>query len=596
MRFKNSMNQISIREIINSKFDGYLSNYPSFISNSVYNILEKILFIPRINKFLKTHGDKSGLEFIEELFDELDISYKLSSKDREKIPTEGRLIVVANHPLGGLDGLILLKLISEVRPDVKVIANDVLMNLKNLSDFFLPFDLFSKKDLRKNYAQISEAIKKENAIIIFPAGEVARLKINGVKDKKWNRGAVYFAEKYQAPVLPIYFDGRNSVLFYLTSIISKKLSMFLLPNELFNKKGKTFNIIIGNLISPKAFNTRYQRIEYLTKSLKKHLYLIAKNKKGIFETEKSIIQPVSTKQLRKQLFDNQIIGETNDGKKIFIVDYENGKDVVKEIARLREITFRKVGEGTGAKKDSDKYDRYYRHLVLWDENQLDIVGAYRFAEGKKVMNDFGKEGFYTSSLFKFNDSFLPLLFNSIELGRSFIQSKYWNSMALDYLWQGIGKYLSHNHHIRYLFGPVSLSNNYSQEAKELIINFYSKWFPPKTNYVSATNPYLSSGNAKFNFENVFYTNDYNKELILLKKILANLGFTIPTLYKQYADLCLPGGVQFVSFNIDSNFGNCIDAFVIVDLLYLKENKKMRYIETNDSLRFQNKLAELKPIS
>lgn len=590
------MNHISIKDIIQTKDPGFLSKYPRTISRFIISFLEKVLFVPRINRFLSEHGDKTGIEFIEELFDELDISYKLSSKDREKIPTEGRLIVVSNHPLGGLDGLILLKLISEVRPDVKVIANDVLMNIKNLSDFFLPFDLFSKKDLKKNYALVSEAIKKENAIIIFPAGEVARLKINGVKDKKWNKGAVYFAEKYQAPVLPIYFDGRNSVLFYLTSIISKKLSMFLLPNELFNKKGKTFNIIIGNLISPNAFNTRYQRIDHLTKSLKKHLYLIAKNKKGIFETEKSIIQPVSTKQLKKQLFNNQIIGETNDGKKIFIVDYENGKDVVKEIARLREITFRKVGEGTGAKKDSDKYDRYYKHLVLWDENQLDIVGAYRFAEGKKVMNDFGKEGFYTSGLFKFNDSFLPLLFNSIELGRSFIQSKYWNSMALDYLWQGIGKYLSSNSDIRYLFGPVSLSNNYSKDAKELIINFYTKWFPPKTNYVSATNPYFLSENAKFNFESVFYTNDYNKELILLKKFLANLGFTIPTLYKQYADLCLPGGVQFVSFNIDSNFGNCIDAFVIVDLLYLKENKRMRYIETSDSFRFRNELTELKIIS
>ncbi len=572
------MNHISIKEIINSKFNGYLSNYPSFISHTIYSFLEKILFIPRINKFLEIHGDKYGLEFIDELFDELDISYKLSSKDREKIPSEGRLIIVANHPLGGLDGLILLRLISEVRPDVKIIANDILMNIKNLSDYFLPFDILSKRELKKNYSLISEAIKKENAIILFPAGEVARLSLNGIKDKKWNKGAVYFAEKFQSPVLPIFVGGRNSLLFYLTSVLNKKLSMFLLPYELFNKKGKIINIVIGNLISPKAFNTRYQRIEHLTKSLKKHLYLISKNKKGIFETEKSIIQPVSTKQLRKQLLENQIIGETTDGKKIFIVEYEKGKDVLKEISRLREITFRKVGEGTGAKKDSDKFDNHYKHIVLWDDNQLEIVGSYRFAEGKNIFEKFGINGFYTSTLFKFNESFIPLLFNSVELGRSFVQSKYWNSMALDYLWQGIGKYLSLNPKIRYLFGPVSLSNNYSQEAKDLIINFYSKWFPPKINYVAAINPFLSTDNSRFNFENIFYINDYNKELILLKKYLSNLGFTIPTLYKQYADLCVPGGVQFISFNVDSNFGNCIDAFVIVDLYYLKENKRLRYIE------------------
>jgi len=588
------MNHISTKEIIKSKFPSFLSGFPDVFSKIFYLSLDRILFIPRINRFLEKHGDKTGIEFIEELFDELDISYKLSNKDREKIPSEGKLIIVANHPLGGLDGLILLKLVSEIRNDVKIIANDVLMNIQNLADYFLPFDLLSKKDLKKNYTLISEALKKENAIIIFPAGEVARLTIKGIKDKKWNKGAVYFAEKFQTPVLPIFIRGRNSFLFYFISLFSKKLSMFLLPYELFNKRNKSYEIKIDHPISPKAFNTKYQRIEFLTKSLKKHLYLIGRNKKGVFETEKNVIHPVSARQLRSQIYNNDFIGQTTDGKKIFLVEYEKSKDIIREIARLRELTFRKVGEGTGTKKDSDKFDKYYKHIVLWDDNQLEIVGSYRLADGKSVLTKFNSDGFYTSTLFKFNESFVPLLFSAVELGRSFVQSKYWNSLALDYLWQGIGKYLSVNPHIRYLFGPVSLSNNYSTEAKELIVYFFSKWFPPKRNFITPLNPFELSKSSVEKLNKIFNSDDYQKELVLLKNMLNNFGFTIPVLYKQYADLCLPGGVQFLGFNIDLNFSNCIDALILVDLQYLKENKKRRYLNTNPFT--QNDVMEKEAVS
>jgi len=588
------MNHISTKEIIKSKFPSFLSGFPDVFSKIFYLSLDRILFIPRINRFLEKHGDKTGIEFIEELFDELDISYKLSNKDREKIPSEGKLIIVANHPLGGLDGLVLLKLVSEIRNDVKIIANDVLMNIQNLADYFLPFDLLSKKDLKKNYTLISEALKKENAIIIFPAGEVARLTVNGIKDKKWNKGAVYFAEKFQTPVLPIFIRGRNSFLFYFISLFSKKLSMFLLPYELFNKKNKSYEIKIDHPISPKAFNTKYQRIEFLTKSLKKHLYLIGRNKKGVFETEKNVIHPVSARQLRSQIYNNDFIGQTTDGKKIFLVEYEKSKDIIREIARLRELTFRKVGEGTGTKKDSDKFDKYYKHIVLWDDNQLEIVGSYRLADGKSILTEFNSDGFYTSTLFKFNERFVPLLFSAVELGRSFVQSKYWNSLALDYLWQGIGKYLSVNPHIRYLFGPVSLSNNYSTEAKELIVYFFSKWFPPKRNFITPLNPFELSKSSVEKLNKIFNSDDYQKELVLLKNMLNNYGFTIPVLYKQYADLCLPGGVQFLGFNIDLNFSNCIDALILVDLQYLKENKKRRYLNTNTFT--QNDVMEKEAVS
>jgi putative hemolysin len=573
------MELINIEKILVSKVPSLETKFPKFIKNSIVIVLEKILMLKKINQFISKYNEKYGIEFIDEFFETFDISYKLSQRDREKIPSEGKVIVVANHPFGGLDGLILLKLLLSVRNDVKVVVNDVLLNINNLKDHFLPLDLFSTTKLKENYQAIAKALNEESALIIFPAGEVSRLKLNGIKDTKWKKGVVYFAEKFQAPVLPIHIKGRNSLLFYLASLISKKFSMFLLPYELMNKEKKTIELKIGNLISPKALSTKYFNIDHLTKSLRKHLYRIGNNKPGIFETESTVIQPVDKQKIKMQLNNSEFIGQTNDGKKIYLVNYSNAQDVIREIARLREITFRKVGEGTGRNKDFDTFDKHYKHLVLWDDDNLEIVGAYRFAFGNEVMLNQGVSGFYTSTLFDFSDSFLNLLPNAIELGRSFIQSRYWNSMALDYLWQGIGKVLLKNQQIRYLFGPVSMSNNYSEEAKNLIVYFFSKWFSKNDDLVLPKNKFEISERKVEELKDLFCLDDYDQEIKILKSQLKILGFSIPVLFKQYSDICYRDGVNFVDFSIDPDFNNCVDAFIILDLNYIKETKRARYLKT-----------------
>jgi putative hemolysin len=354
--------------------------------------------------------------------------------------------------------------------------------------------------------------------------------------------------------------------------------MLLLPNELFNKQNKTIELKIGNLISPKALSTKYYNVNHLAKSLRKHLYRISKNKIGIFETEATVIQPVDKQKLKTQLNESDFIGQTSDGKKIFISDFNNAPDIVREISRLREITFRKVGEGTGRNKDFDNYDKHYKHLILWDESNLDIVGAYRFAIAQEVISNFGLKGLYTSSLFDFSDEFINILPKSIELGRSFVQSKYWNSLALDYLWQGIGKVLVFNPEIRYLFGAVSMSNNYSDEAKNLIVYFFSKWFTKNENSVLSKNKYQISGKKIVELEKLFNIGNYEQELKILKSQLKILGYTIPVLFKQYSDVCYHQGINFVNFSVDPAFNNCVDAFIILDLNYLKEIKRNRYLK------------------
>ncbi len=585
------MQQIDINKVLTSGNKDYFTKLPGYLRSLLIILLSKLLNLKEINKIITLFNSKSGVDFIDEIFEYLDISYIVSAKDKLKIPSEGKLIVVANHPLGGVDGLILLKLISEIRPDVKIIVNDILLNIDNLKNHFIPFDIFSGKAQRSNIERIYECLNNNEAIIIFPAGEVSRFGISGIKDGEWKKSVLQIAKKFKVPILPVFVHGRNSLFFYFISLINKKLSMFLLSRELLNKN-KILKLSIGNHIPAEAFENRYYKTNTQIKLLRKHVYLIGKGKKGIYESEKNVIHPLPRKALKQQLYKSKVLGLTNDRKKIFLIDSYTAPDVLKEIARLREITFRKVAEGTGKKMDLDKYDAHYKHIVLWDEQELEIVGSYRIGIGKTIMQTLGVSGFYTSELFNHSLKFNDILFNSAEMGRSFVQSKYWNTSALDYLWQGLGVFLRDNPDVKYLFGGVSLSKTYSEEAKKNIIYFYNKWFGDNSNLSSAKNKFIIPSNDISELQKFYSTNDYKAELLSLKNYLKHLGYTIPTLYKQYAELCEPDGIKFLDFAIDPEFNNCVDALILVEVAKIKPYKKERYIINPKSKSVKEKVLEM----
>lgn len=571
------MKQINLKEIIYTKSGQIFDTYPPFLQKIFFYFLNKLLHITEINSFLKQHNDKVKINFIDEVLEYLNFSYSVSRRDKDNIPSEGKLICFSNHPLGGLDGIILLKLISEVRKDIKIVVNDILLNIDNLEDLFLPYNIYSNKPQKENILNIQKSLKKEECIIIFPAGEVSRFGIKGIKDSKWNKGFLMFAEKYNVPLLPVYISARNSFLFYFVSFISKRLSMFLLPNELFNKNGKVAHIKIGSPIPQKSYNSGINRHKVQVKLLKKHLHLTGKGKSGIFKTEKNIIHPIDRKAVREQIIKSDFFAETEDGKKIYLIESKNSPDVMSEIARLRESTFRKVGEGTGKKLDLDEFDKLYSHIVLWDESELEIVGSYRLGNCERICKDFGYHGLYTNTLFNYSERFLGILPNAVELGRSFVQAKYWNTYALDYLWFGIGAYLVKHHEVKYLFGGVSLSNSYPDETKKLIIYFFKKWFGNNEKLVSAKNRFLFSDKDEKELYNMFIGDNYKQELLLLKNRLKVYGYAIPTLFKQYSELCEDGGTQFLDFGIDEDFQNCVDGLILVNIDAIKQSKKDRYL-------------------
>ena len=493
---------IDIEQTVSNRFPSFLSNKPSVMRKPVLQLLKRMVYQKSVNDFLALNIDKFGFEFIDAVFDYFDFSYGVSARDKANIPAEGRVVIVANHPIGTLDGLALLKLVGEVRSDVKVLANDLLASVDALGELIIPLDNMGHASALRSCKGVLRALEQEQAVIVFPSGEVSRARPSGVRDGAWKSGFLHFARKACAPILPVYIEAKNSLLFYSASMLFKPFGTALLPYEMFNKRSRTIQFKVGELISPVALATDKLRDKALVKRVRKHVYNIGKNKSAPFKLLKTIAHPESREGLQRELKACELLGETRDGNRIYLVDYKQDSAVIREIGRLREVAFRRVGEGTGGKRDLDAFDAIYRHLVLWDRENLQIAGAYRIGEGAKILASKGVQGFYTRSLYTFEPEFEAYLANSIELGRSFVNPSYWGKASLDYLWQGIGAYLA-RYPARYIIGPVSMSADYPRALMDMLVYFYCTYYAFKGTLAVANIPYHCTEEAQVLCENLF---------------------------------------------------------------------------------------------
>jgi putative hemolysin len=547
------------------------------------SLLKKLLHQEEINRFIETHRHLEGLEFNDAVLEHFNFSFQISSKDRARIPDQRRVLIVANHPLGSLDGLALLKLVSEIRTDVKIVATSLLNCISPLQSLFLSVDNLSESvSHRDSMHQIVEALEAEQAVILFPTGEVSRISPLGVRDGKWKTGFLSLAKKTKAPIVPVYIGGKNSTLFYGLSSIYKPLGTMMLVNEMFNQKGSEILFRIGKPIPWESIAAMDLSKKAVAKLMRKQIYLLSKKKKKeLFKPIENIIHPVRTRLIRKELKASQLIGKTQDGKHIYLFDYMPNSSVMREIGRLRELSFRQVQEGTGNALDIDSYDRYFRHLILWDEDELEIIGSYRIGEAAKILKAQGEAGLYTHSLFEFNQAFLPYLEHAIELGRSFIQPRYQGKRSLDYLWYGIGAYLYQHPEIRYMVGPVSMSTSLPELAQKEIASFYTELFGNDKRLAIPRLPFeFDPVNDFAPFKQVADEAEYKQAYTILKEKMDDFGVKIPILYRQYVELCEPGGCEFLGFNIDPKFSNCVDALILVHIDAIKEKKHQRYIDSH----------------
>ncbi|MCK4920192.1 MAG: lysophospholipid acyltransferase family protein [Bacteroidales bacterium] len=551
-----------------------------FGGGSTARILMLLLRINKINKIYSDIAEYSGTEFIDHLIKELKISYEFNEEELNRIPTTGSFITVANHPYGGIDGMLMVKIISKVRDDYKTMANFLLQKLDPVKDLILPVNPFEdRKDAKSSLMGIKSSLKHlkdGNSLGIYPAGEVSSYNLHtvGISDREWQEPALKMIKRAQVPVVPIYFSGTNSRLFHLLGLIHPTLRTARLPSELFNKKKKIIRIRIGNPISVKEQN-EFKDISRYGRFLRAKTYALgsAMEIRKFFRPANTravkmedLVSAVESEKLEQEisLIKDQYLLFTNGNFQVFCCPSIHIPSIMNELGRLREKTFRQVGEGTNRSIDVDEYDLYYQQLFIWDNIEKKIVGAYRVGKGKEILNYYGKKGFYLQSLFRFSSRFRNILEQSLELGRSFIVEEYQRkTLPLFLLWKGILYFLIKNPDYRYLIGPVSISNQFSTFSKGMIIKYimlnhydhvYAKMIKPRKKFVVNEFQDLDTDIIMETADNL------NKFDRFIKEVETS-NYNMPVLLKKYLKI----NGKIIGFNIDPKFNNALDGLIMLDL-------------------------------
>ena len=465
----------------------------------------------------------------------------------------------------------------QVRPDVKVVANEILSTVQSLNQVLLPVNNMGGNTARINLKNIRQHLEDDGALIIFPAGEVSRFGATGVKDGEWQNGFIKIAAATRSPILPVFVAGRNSLFFYSLSFMARPLSTLWLVREMFKQSHNTVDARVGNPVPYESYAARDVSAKKLAAMFRKHVYRISRDGKPIFQSVETVAHPESRLLLKREIEDSEQLGATGDGKQIVLCRMDDSPCVMREIGRLRELTFRTVGEGTGKPRDMDRFDRDYLQLVLWDKSSLEIAGAYRLGQAGQILDRHGWEGLYSHTLFNYDESMRPVLEQGLELGRSFVQPKFQNRSSLDYLWYGIGAFVNKYPGYRYLFGAASIGNHYGRAATARIARFYSTYYSDESIAVRARAPFLPDEATQAALAGEFDGGDQDQDYRALQDYLAEHGLSVPVLYKHYAQAMQTGGVSFSAFNVDPDFCNCVDSLVVADLQKLKPKKRKRYL-------------------
>ena len=560
-----------------------LSNI-GFIGRFIARIVMWFLRLHKINSIYdRCVANSDEAHFTSSLLYQFRANYHISPSELKRIPTKGPVVLVSNHALGGLDGIMLIHLLQEVRPDFKLMANFILERVTRLKKWFIgvnPFDdnLTSKSSIG-GFRQVLRHLENDGLFAVFPAGEVAsKLKKQVPIDPTWNAATMRLIQRAKVPVVPVYFHARNSPLFYRLAKIHPLLRTARLPAELLTQRHRSIDIRIGKPIAVKD-QDNHQSIEDYSSFVRRKLYMLS----NIFE-RKSILKRGPRALNRKNnsvmpiapavppsLLEPEIIALKNSGKsllvskdyELFLTSSELIPNILTEIGRQREITFRAVGEGTNKPLDLDHYDNDYLHLFLWDHKARTLVGSYRLGLGKQLMNAHGISGFYLSELFKFEPEIMYMFNNSIELGRAFVSQTYQQRpMPLFLLWKGIIHATLRYPEYDYLMGSVSISNQFSKFTKSLMIEFMRSHYydPYLAQYITPKKEFkvkLDDTDKEFVFDET--SADLNKFDKLIDEVEPG-ALRLPVLIKKY----IKQNARVASFNVDPLFNNAIDG-----LMYIK---------------------------
>jgi putative hemolysin len=577
--------------------------WPQRLFPIVKTPLEKVLRFDRINHvYQQIEASLDCGQFLTAAQKILNIQYRLEEKDLERIPSKGSTVVVMNHPFGGIEGLLLASLLRSRRRDIKIMANYLLAGIPELKDLFIFVDPFQAKDsIRKNIKALREAIDwlKDGGLLgVFPAGEVAHYHFNQRKviDPPWSETIARLVKKTCASVLPVFIKGSNGPLFQIAGFVHPKLRTALLPRELLNKQKKEFDIRIGRLIPPKSL-AALQTDKEVTNYLRQRTYILEhrstseKNSHQAFRPkEKMKTYPPVVFSTQAHLMIEEIRNLPSEQILVrhgeYIVAYAQALQIpylLREIGRLREVTFRKAGEGTGKALDLDEFDTLYLHLFTWKTDTEELIGAYRLGPTDNLLSRFSQRSLYTQTLFSCHHSFFKQINPALELGRSFIRAEYQKSFSpLLLLWKGIGQYVARNPRYKILFGPVSINKDYQDYSRELMVTYLKakNYLPDLAKLIRPKKPFRFKPEEWIITASRHLLNDIEEVSSWVSELEPDQK-GIPILLKQYLKL----GGKLLGFNIDPQFSHVLDGLILVDLTQTDPNILSRYMGKEDGDRF-----------
>lgn len=570
----------------------------------------KMLKISALNEIYDRNKHLKDLDFLNAILDEFQIEFEINPEELKRLPKEGPYITISNHPLGGIDGILLLKLMLERDPEFKIVANFLLHRIEPLKPYIMPVNPFeNNKDAKSSVIGLKETLKhlrEGRPLGIFPAGEVSTYRDGKlVVDKPWEEGAIKLIRKANVPVVPIYFHAKNSTLFYFLSKINPTLRTAKLPSELLTQKKRVIKVRIGRPISVAEQNEHQDLTEYgtflrfktymlanaykndKTKWIKVPSFKISKIAKEIAEAPKKEDLIKEVESLRQG--DARLLQSKN--YEVFLTTADKIPNVLYELGRLREITFRQVGEGTNNALDLDKYDHYYHHMFLWDDDEKIIVGAYRMGLGKEIYRKYGISGFYLHELFRFESELYEMMSNSIEMGRAFIIRDYQQKpMPLFLLWKGIVHTTLRYPEHKFLIGGVSISNQFSEFSKSLMIEFMKSHYydPYIAQYVS---PKMEYKVQLKDIDKDYVLTETDDDLNKFDRIIDEVepgNLRLPVLIKKY----IKQNAKVIAFNVDPLFNNAVDGLMYIRIADLPESTVKPVMEEFQA-ELEQKIAEEK---
>jgi putative hemolysin len=540
---------------------------------------------------------------LENLLAEMCVRLRVDAADQARIPTHGPVVVVANHPCGILDGALLTVLLTRVRPDVKVLTNSLLSDVPEVQRHCIFVDaLLTDRSLDSNRRAVHHALSwlhQGGMLAMFPAGEPLHWQTPQaqITDPQWNDAAVRFIRRSRAWALPVYFSGHRNVGFQLLGMIHPKLRSAFLLQEFLRQEGKTIEVRVGSAIPADALAAMTSdrgAIEYL----RWRTYLLARRSKHAtprlralrsrfaFAKHEPLVEATPPHLLAQEIARlpaGRCLAQNGD-LAVYLGTANEMPQLLREVGRLREATFRRVGEGTGNSLDLDRFDAYYWHLLLWNKATRELVGAYRAGDTPQILAQYGVSGLYTSTLFRYDERIFQKLGPALELGRSFVRPDYQRQYTpLLLLWKGIAGLIALRPEIPVLFGAVSISNDYSKASREIIYRFFHSRMQDDelAGMIEPRRPFRPPRLWRWDCRSMCHA---LRDLDELSQPITDVeadGKGLPILLRQYARI----GGRLVGFNVDRKFSSVLDGLMVVDLRQTDPAVLERYMGREAAARF-----------